>query len=173
MNLFFASQEAGGGIAAFGLNIKAFAFQLITFGIVVFFLNKFVLKKLFKIIDARQAEINAGLDRAKRAQSELEKAGEKVEAIIKDAREQADALLHDAKNEAAGILKEVDVKAGQKAERIVSEARKQLQVDIEKAKKDLRQENVRLIAKVSGDIIGEKLDSDKDAKLIANALEKS
>lgn len=173
MNYYFASEEAAGGISALGINLKAFIFQLITFGIVVFFLNKFVVKKLFVVIDARRAEIDAGLDRAKKAQTELEQASEKVEAIVKEAREQADELLHEAKNEAANILKEVDVKAGQKAERIVAEARKQLSVDIEKAKKELRQENIRLIAKVSGDIIGEKLDSDKDAKLIASALEKN
>lgn len=173
MNFYFATEQAASGIAALGLDLKAFIFQLITFAIVVLFLNKFVVKKLLVMIDARKAEIESGLDRAKQAQTELENAGVKVEAIIKDAREQADSILHDAKNEAAGILKEVDVKAGQKADRIVSEARKQLQVDIEKAKKDLRQENIRLIAKVSGDILGEKLDSDKDSKLIANALEKS
>lgn len=173
MNLFFASQESGGGLSAFGLDIRAFLFQLITFGIVVFFLNKFVLKKLFKIIDARQAEINAGLERAKQAQDELDNATAKVNEIIKNAHTEADEMLHDAKNEAANIVKNADEKAGQKAERIIEEARSQLSVDIAKAKKELKKENARLIAKISGEIIGEKLDSDKDAKLISEMLEKN
>lgn len=175
MNFYFASETTNqaSGIGALGVNFQAFIFQLITFGLIVLFLNKFVVSKLFAAIDERRAEIDAGLERSQLAQQELEQAGVKVEELIKDARAQADELLHEAQEEAAKIVQAADDKASQKAERIVTEAREQLKVDIDKAKQDLRRENIRLIAKVSGEIIGEKLDSNADAKLIANALEKN
>jgi F-type H+-transporting ATPase subunit b len=173
MILYFASESAPseGGIAALGLNIKAFVFQLITFAIIVYFLNKFVLKKLFKVIDERQKEIEAGLERSRQAQDELDKATGRAEGIIKDARGQANDILHSAQGEASQLLKETEAKAAQKAERIVLEARSQLGVDIEKAHKDLLKQNAKLISQVAAEIIGQKLTSDQDSKLIDKALE--
>lgn len=174
MNLYFATETASqaSGIGALGVNLKAFIFQLITFGLIVIFLNKFVMSKLFAVIDERRNEIEAGLERSRLAQQELDKADEKVQELLKDARTQVDGIMHDAQEEASKIVQAADAKAGKKAERIVSEAREQLQVDIDKAKQDLRRENIRLIAKVSGEIIGEKLDSAADSRLIASALDK-
>ena len=71
------SGESASGIGALGLNWKSFLFQLITFGIIVFLLNKFVVKSLYKVIDARQKEVEAGLDKSKKAGDELAKAGAK------------------------------------------------------------------------------------------------
>lgn len=175
MNLYFASETAStasaSGVSALGVNLKAFLFQLITFAIVVWFLNKFVVSKLLVIIDARRAEIDAGLERSKQAQQELDKVSVKVEELMAAARKEADEILHDAQDDAAKIAQAADAKAGQKAERIVAEAREQLRVDIDKAKHELRRENIRLIAKVSGDIVGQKLDTEADARLIAKAME--
>ncbi len=165
------SGESASGIGALGLNWKSFLFQLITFGIIVFLLNKFVVKSLYKVIDARQKEIEAGLDKSKKAGDELAKAGAKAEQIVKDARVQAEELIHGAQNDATNILKDVESKATHKAERIVSEARSHLAVDIEKAHKELLKENAKLISKVSAEIIGKKLDDTADAKLIKDALE--
>lgn len=165
-----ASQSSRSGIGALGLNWKAFLFQLITFAIIVYFLNKFVVSKLFKVIDERQTEINAGLERSKEAGQKLEQAEAKVDDLLKEARSQADELLHEAHGDAAQLIKEVEEKAAQKSARIVNEAREQLHVEVEKAKIALKKENAKLIAKVSAEVIGEKMNSAKDEELINKAL---
>ncbi len=174
MTFIFASESAEqaseGGIAALGLDLKAFIFQLISFAIIVFFLNKFVFSKVFKVIDERKQEIEAGLERSNQATKELEKAGEKSEKILKEARAEADKLLHSAQEDASALLKATEEKAAHKAEKIVLEAKEQLKVEVDKAKLDLKKENTALVAKVTEEIIGKKLDSSADQELINKAL---
>ncbi len=165
-----ASQPEASGIGALGLNWKAFLFQLITFAIIVYFLNKFVLKKLFKAIDERKAEIDAGLERSKQASDELNQAEAKAEDLLKEARSQAEDLLHSAQNDASKMLKQVEDKANVKSERIIFEAKEQLKVEVDKAKVALKKENAKLIAEVSAEIIGDKMDTAKDKALIEKAL---
>ena len=164
------TEATSSGIGALGLNWKAFIFQLITFAIVVWFLNKFVVKNLFKVIDARQKEIEAGLERSKKASLKLENAGANAEKILKEARAQAEDLIHTANNEAASLIKAVEEKAAKKSERIVSDARAQLNVEVEKARIALKKENAKLIAQATEKVISEKMDSAKDQQLISEAL---
>ena len=166
-----AEQTSEGGIAALGLDLKAFIFQLISFAIIVFFLNKFVFSKVFKVIDERKQEIEAGLERSNQATKELEKAGDKADKLLKEARIEAENLLHSAHEDASVMLKATEEKAAQKAEKIVSEAKDQLKVEVDKAKIELKKENAKLVAKVTEEIIGEKLNSDKDQELIKKALQ--
>lgn len=165
-----SSETTSSGIGALGLNWKAFLFQLVTFAIVVWFLNKFVVKSLFKVIDARQNEIEAGLERSKKATAELENAGSEAEKILKDARAQAEDLIHTANNDAALLLKSVEEKAAKKSERILSDAKDQLGVEVEKARLALKKENAKLIAQIAEEVIGDKMNSTKDQELISRAL---
>jgi F-type H+-transporting ATPase subunit b len=165
-----AEQASEGGISALGLDLKAFIFQLISFAIIVFFLNKFVFSKVFKVIDERKQEIEAGLERSNLATKELEKAGDKAEQLLKEARAEADNLLHSAHEDASALLKSTEEKAALKAEKIVSEAKEQLKVEVDKAKVELKKENAKLVAKVTEEIIGEKLTDQKDQDLIKKAL---
>ncbi len=165
-----AEQTSQGGIAALGLDLKAFIFQLISFAIIVFFLNKFVFSKVFKVIDERKQEIEAGLERSNEAAKELEKAGLKAEELLKEARAEADSLIHSAQEDASAMLKTTEEKAAQKAEKIVTEAKEQLKVEVDKAKVELKKENAKLVAKVAEEIIGKKLDTESDQELINKAL---
>ena len=167
---FATSESTASGIGAFGVNWQSFVFQLITFLLVIWVLNKFVLKKLFSVIDERKKEIDAGLERSEFAKKELEKASIKADKVLADARTQADEILSSAHGEAAELLHSIEQKAAIKAERIVTEARAQLKVDTDKAREQLKKETAIIVAKATEIVIKEKLDSDKDIKLINDSL---
>ena len=115
----FASEEAS-GISSLGLNVKAFIFQLITFVIIIWILNKFALKRIFATIEQRRIEVEESLKNAELAKVTLAKADDKADEIVEEARVKADALQSDAQAEASETVKAAETKASQKAERILA-----------------------------------------------------
>lgn len=167
------SNEQATGIAALGIDPKAIIFQIISFAIVVWILKKFVLNKLFAVIDARRTELAAGLERSDEAKLELEKASEEVTAIFAKARYQADEITAAAQAEATKLASDIESKAGKKAERIVTEAREQLHQDVLSAKQDLKKNTALLVAIATETVIDQKLDTKSDNLLIEKSLEEA
>lgn len=165
------AQEAAGGISALGLNWKAFLFQLITFVIVLLILRQFVFGKLIAVLDARQKTVDDSLRNAAEIEKELKNAKKTVEGMLADARKEADEVLSASNKEAAQVVDAAEQKAAQRAEHIVKEAKAQMDVELVKARKELRAETAKLIAEATGRIIREKIDPEKDSKLISEALE--
>lgn len=176
MNIvLFASTEAekpAEGLAAFGVNWQMLLFQAITFLLVVWVLKKFVLSKLYDIIDARKAEIDNGLKMAEQAKKELASAQDEIDKILGDARTQAESIVSDAKKESSQIVKHAEDKATVRAEAIVADAHAKLDIDISTARKKLESETAHLISSVAEAVLQEKLTATKDQELIMNELEK-
>lgn len=174
--LQFASESAEPAqesvTATFGISWQALLFQAITFLLVVLVLKKFVVGKIYDVIDAREKQIKDGLDKAVQAQEELANAQDEIDAILKKARTQADSIVSTAKKESAEIVKASEDKAAQRAEAIVADAHAKLELDIRNAKQQLESETARLIGEVAEVVLQEKLTADKDQKLIIAALEK-
>lgn len=169
MFIAFAA-DSSSPLSTFGINLKSLIFQLITFVILVWLLNKYAVKKFMVVMDERKKELEKGLSNADEAKKALEDAAKKADQTLAEAREQADAILSEAHGEAAQLLKDVEDKAATKAERIVKEARQQLGRDVEKARLELKDETTRLVAKAAGIVLNEKIDEKRDENLIERAL---
>jgi F-type H+-transporting ATPase subunit b len=163
--------EPAGGIAALGLDWKAFLFQLITFVIVLLILRKFVFGKLIATLDARQKAVDDSLRHAAEIEEKLKGAEKTVAGMLADARQEADAVVSASHKEAAQMMEAAEAKAVKRAEHIVAEAKVQMEVELGKARDMLKKETVQLVAAATERIIGEKLDATKDAALINRALE--
>lgn len=158
--------------STFGISWQALLFQAITFLLVVLILKKFVVGKIYDIIDAREKAINEGLDKAAQAKKELASAQDEIDVILKDARTQAETIVASAKKESADLVKSAEDKAVKRAETIIADAQSKLSVDIEKARHDLQAETARLIGQVAETILHEKLTTSKDQELILTELER-
>ncbi|HKR81961.1 MAG TPA: F0F1 ATP synthase subunit B [Candidatus Saccharimonadales bacterium] len=165
----FASSQPG-LFEALGINWKLLVEQAIAFVVLVWVLAKFVYPTLIKSIDDRRAAIEAGLKEAKQSQEALEKAEAKVTELLGQARAEADDVLARSHKEAAAMVASAEEKAKQRADQIVEDARAQLAADIAKARQDLKGETIKLVAKATEHVIGEKLDERKDAGLIKEGL---
>lgn len=165
----FATEKAT-GISSLGLNLKAFIFQLITFVVIMWLLNKFALKKIFATIEKRRAEIDESLKAAELSKKALVEADDKATEILQEARAKADVIASDAQKDAAETIKEAEIKASQKAERLLAESREQITQDMTKARTQLKTETAELVARAAGTILNEKLDSTKDTALITRSL---
>lgn len=165
----FAAEKAT-GISSLGLDLKAFLFQLITFVIIMWLLNKFALRKIFATIETRRNEVTESLKAAEEAKKSVVEADDKAAEILQDARVKADVIAADAHKEAAESIKDAETKATQKVERLLAESREQIAQDVNKARQDLKTEAAELVARATGAVLNEKLDSAKDAALISRSL---
>lgn len=165
--------EAAGGIAALGLNLEAFLFQLITFVIVFVILRQFVFKKLVRTLDDRRNAVESSIKHAAETEEKLKKAEETIAGMLADGRKQADDIVATAHKEAAHMVEEAEAKAAKRAEHIVAEAQSRMDVEVAKARDALKAETVQLVAAATEQIIGEKLNPAKDAALIKSALSKA
>lgn len=165
--------EAAGGIAALGLDWKAFLFQLITFVIVLIILRKFVFGKLVATLSARQKAVEDSITNAEETAKKLKNAEASVAEILTNARKEADEVVSASQKEAAQMIEAAEAKAAKQAEHIVAEAKSQMDVEVAKARESLKKETAALVAIATERIIREKLDPTRDAKLIDAALKES
>lgn len=171
----FAAEEAHaaeqtGGIAALGIDLKAFAFQLITFVLVLLFLKKFVYSKLISTLEERRDAVVGSLAAAQQAAEDLGKAEEKVSKLLAEARQESAGIVATAHKEAVAMVEEAETRARKKADAIVAEAKTHLDSEIMKARTALRKETQALVAEATEKIIGQKLTGAADEKLIEKAL---
>jgi F-type H+-transporting ATPase subunit b len=165
------SEHSSGLFQALGIDLKLLVTQAIAFLILVFILGKFVYPPLMKAVDNRRDQIEAGLKEAKEAEEALAKAEAKVVDLLADARKEADGILTRTHQETSAMIAEAEAKAKDRAEQIVKDAHAQLETDISKARQVLKQETIKLVAQATEKIVGEKLDTTKDAGLITKSLQ--
>lgn len=173
--ILFASAAAEGHseglFSALGIDWKLLIEQALAFLILVFLLAKFVYPALIKAVDGRREQIEAGLKEAQEANEALGKAEEKVADMLAAARKDADEMLARTQQEANTIVSDAEDKAKTRAEQIVADARTQLDTEVRKAREALKKDTVELVALATEKVVGEKLDAQKDGKLITAALQ--
>lgn len=163
--------QSEGLFSALGIDWKLLIEQALAFLILVFLLAKFVYPVLIKAVDGRREQIEAGLKEAQEANEALGKAEEKVADMLATARKDADDMLARTQQEASAVVADAEDKAKARAEQIVVDAREQLERDVRVARETLKKDTVELVALATEKVVGEKLDVQKDSKLITAALQ--
>lgn len=167
-----AAAEAPSGdiFGSLGIDLKVLILQAIAFGILVFILAKWIYPPILAMLDRRDKLISDSVKAAKAATEKSEKAAEEIAAQLKLARDEANEIVTSAREQSAQMLVDSEKDAERRAESLVSAARAQLNRDVEAARKALREETISLVSLATEKIVGEKLDSSKDGKIIAEAV---
>jgi len=143
---------------------------ILNFIVLILVLDKLLYKPIKKFLADRQNEIAKDIEDAKQSKEEALKLAKQKEEELKKSSEEVREMKHriqrDAEKTAESIIE--DAKEGKK--KILIETEGQLKHEKEKAVKALKSELAGLIEKISEKVIHEKLDSDKDAKLIEEIL---
>ncbi|HWZ65260.1 MAG TPA: F0F1 ATP synthase subunit B [Patescibacteria group bacterium] len=170
LTIMAQTTEAPGGIAALGLNLKYFLFQLVSFVIVLLVLRKWVFPKLVQTLEDRRKVVEQSLERAKATEEAMRDAKKEITALLHEARSEAKAMVEISRKEAIAFMNEAEEKANKKAQYILKEAKTQVDADYLAAANKLKQETAQLVAAATEQIIKQKVDVSKDAELIKTAL---
>ena len=173
---YFAATEAAEEASLFGalgIDWRMLVLQVIAFAVLVWFLGKFVYPHLIKAIDKREQAIADSVAAANEAEEKAEQTQAEIEKLFAEARAESTAIIETAHKEAATMVKDAEEKAKKRADQIVSDARAQLDQDVRKARLALREEATELVALATEKIVREKVDTKRDAALLASALKEA
>lgn len=156
----------------FEVNFGLFFWTWVVFLILLVVLWKFAWPNILKATQEREAKIKGQLAEADRLNSEAQAAlaqGQKMQA---EARAQAQALLAEAKSavdkERAGAVDKIR----HEQEAVVERARRDIAAERDKAISELRREAVDLALGAAAKVIGQRLDTEADKKIVLDYLAK-
>jgi F-type H+-transporting ATPase subunit b len=133
---------------------------LITFGILLFVLIKFVFPQLEKTFVARREAIEGGIERAEAMQAEAKAALEHYRAQLAEAQAEAAKIRDDARAEGQQIIEELRAQAQAESARIVARGEEQLTASRQQVLNELRGQIGTLAVDLAGRVVGESLADD-------------
>ncbi|HTA66204.1 MAG TPA: F0F1 ATP synthase subunit B [Xanthomonadaceae bacterium] len=123
------------------MNINATLFaQMIVFAILIWVTMKFIWPPLMKAMDERAQRIGEGLAAADRSRTELEKAEEQVNALVRDARTKANEIIDQAHARANQIIDAAKNEAIAEAGKQKALAVAEIDVEANRAREELRRQ---------------------------------
>lgn len=168
-----ATSSAGEGIlSSLGVNAPLFAFQLLNFAIVFVILWFLILKPLSKKLTERQKMIDDSIENSKKIDEILKQGEKKYQDRIDVAKAEANAILERAKIESDFIAEEAKNKTKGDMEVLVAQAKARISSEKDNMIAGLKNETAGLVVTALQQILGEKIDANKDKKIISDALSK-
>src|SRR3954463_3520620 len=127
---------------------------LITFGILLFVLVKFVFPQMEKTFVARREAIEGGIERAETMQAEAKAALEQYRAQLAEARSEAAQIRDQARVEGQQILEELRTQAQEESARILARGEEQLAAQRQQVVNELRGQLGALAVGLAGRVVG-------------------
>ncbi|MES2305649.1 MAG: F0F1 ATP synthase subunit B [Gemmatimonadota bacterium] len=162
--------EEGGLPKPFSPTFGLFLWTFIVFIPFLIILAKFVLPVIVKATADREAAITKQLADAERMHSEAKAALEEQKQLLAGARGEAQALMAEARGaserERAASVEKTKTEQAEMLDR----ARREIVAEKERAVADLRREAVDIAIAAAGKVVGQRLDSSADRKLVEDYL---
>lgn len=172
MNLIYlvAAEGATHEPSIFGLNPGVSFWTLVIFIVLAIVLGKLAYPPILGYAAAREQRIQDALDDARRQREETEKLLEQQRAELAEARVQAQAVIAEGKQAAERVREEMLAKARTEQEELVARARQDIQREREAALESLRREAVELAIAAAGKLVGQRVDTAEDRRLVTDYL---
>jgi F-type H+-transporting ATPase subunit b len=156
--------------AKLGFDVKLAIINGINFVLFFFLINKFVISKVAKAVERRQKEIQASLENAEKLKTELSRAHEKAQNIIKQAHLKASKIISESKATAEEEAQEIIKRAQKESEKLIEKSTEQIEKDRQEMLKKIRYIVAEISVDIAEKILDEKIDKKKDKKIIDEFL---
>ncbi len=144
--------------------------NLINFLIIFWILKRFAFKPMQEVIAKRREAIDAGLDQAKEAETELMMAKQKAEGIISEAKQEANSLVSNAKERGDILVADAQSKATAEHDRIVADGKVLAQKELESAEQELEKKAATLVVNGVKKILGDTMTKEQNETITKKAL---
>jgi len=153
-------------MAALGINLGYFLFQVFNFTIVLVLLYAWAYKPIIKALENRKQKIAQGLEDARIASEARANAEEEARQIIAKAQSEANQKVREATDRADIAARDVLAKAETDAVKIREDARAELSQERDRVLADVRGQIAALSMAAAQRLIGEALDEKRQHVLI-------
>ena len=142
--------------------------QILNFLVLLAILAKFAYKPLLKAMDDRRNRIINDLDYAEQTRLDAEALKEQYAEQLAGARQEATEIVNKANQIAQNLHDELVEQARVEQEALMANAPARIEQEKQQALLDIRAEVIKLSTLIAGKIVNQKLNSDKDQKLVAD-----
>ncbi len=155
---------------AFGVDLPKLIFQIVNFLLLLYLLNRFLIKPVLARLDERTSKIEKGLEDAESAARDRELARAEREAAVEEARKEAQALVARANKIAEDSRAEILGDAKAQAEKLTEKARAEIVAEKEKAMAEIRGQVADLALDAAAKLVGSQMDGPTQRRLVDGFL---
>ncbi len=163
-------QVPHGPVSPFEVNFGLFFWTWLVFFGLLYVLKRFAWPPLLKATVEREKRIQELLDEAERRNKEAQTLLEEHQRIVADSRSKAHAMIVEAKQVAEKERAVAMEKTLQEQQQLLERARREIRSERDRALAELRAEAVDLSLAAASKLIGQRLDTDGDRKLVQQYL---
>lgn len=154
----------------FEVNFGLFFWTWVVFIILFWALKRFAWPAILRATEERERKIAAQLAQAEKQNAEAQQALEEQQRLLRSAKGDAQKLLNDAKSLAEKERHSLLEQARREQDQILERAKREIEAERERAVADLRREAVDLSLAAASRLIEERLDGERDRKLVTDYL---
>ena len=143
----------------------------IAFGVLFFFIAKWVLPRLGKLLDERRAKIQGSLEEAEKAKRDADQMMADYQQRLRDAGTEAGKIIEDARKTADQMRKDLLAKAEDESRQIVAKAQEEVRAERDRAVQALRRELAEASVELAARVVGETLDKEKHVRLVEGFID--
>jgi F-type H+-transporting ATPase subunit b len=161
---------ATGPASPFEVNFGLFFWTWLVFFALLYLLKRFAWPPLVKATVDREQRIQAQLEEAERRNKEAQALLEEHGRLLADTRSQAHSIVAESKDLAEKERAVAMAKTRQEQEELLERARRDIAAERDRAVADLRREAVDLSLAAASKLLGERLNSDNDRRIVQEYL---
>jgi F-type H+-transporting ATPase subunit b len=143
---------------------------LVSFGITLFVLWRYVFGPVQKTIDERRNRILQSIEEAERARAEARRLLEEHRGLIDEGRRKAEEILVDARHTAEAMRERVKDEIEADRKRRLEETKRQIEAETRRALGQIRAEVAELTVMATARVTGKVLDEGDHKRLIEEAI---
>jgi F-type H+-transporting ATPase subunit b len=167
---FVLAQEQHAARGPLTVEFGLMFWTIIVFVALLLILRKFAWPALLGAVEAREKALEEQLAEAERNRAEAARLLAEHQKLVAEGRASAHALLAEARTAAEKERALAMEKTRQEQEELLERARRDISAERERAVNELRREAVDLSLAAASKLIGERLDSDRDQKIVQEYL---
>ena len=139
---------------------------IVAFAIVFFFVWKWALPAINRILEARQQAIVGRLEEAEKAKTDAEKLRSDYERQLAEARARGNEIVEEARKTAEQLKNDMVQRAQSEAESLMAKAREEAGAEKARAMAEARQEVANLTVDLAEKVVGQSLDRETQLGLV-------
>ena len=138
----------------------------IAFAILFFFMWKWVLPRIGKLLDERRDKIQGDLEKAEETRRTAEQELADYRQQLANAREESNRIIEEARQTADGMRRDLQARAEEEAQATVARAQDEIRAERDRVFQELRAQVAQLAVDLAGKVVGESLDAQTHERMI-------
>ena len=141
-------------------------FGAVAFGIIFFFMWKWVLPRVNTLLERRREQIQGEMEKAEQAHQEADAELAQYKQQLAGARDEANRIIEESRRTADQLRLDLQSKAEQESQAIVQRAQEEIRAERDRVFQELRAQVAEIAVELAGKVVGAELDSSTHARLI-------